>query len=315
MSHDRPPWVLPAEPDNWVAERRDPPSHGWRRLLWRLSGGRLIPGPSGAEVAARAQLDRLTTPLGRPRTVAVISTKGGVGKTTTTLGIGNALAAYRGDRVVAIDCNPDAGSLAYRVAETPVASTSLDLVEAIEAGRVDSYSAVRTFVTTTASRLEVIGSPDDPRRARAVAKEEYATILGELRRHYQLVVADCGTGVLDSATRGVIGQADQLVVVTTPAQDSARAVMFLLDYLTEQGHDRLVKEAVVVVNHVQARPAARVDLERMAEGFAGRVGGVVVVPHDPELAAGDTAPLDSLAPSTIDAYLDLAGQIIDTLTT
>ena len=46
----------------------------------------------------------------------MLSRKGGAGKTTTALMLGHTFASWRGDRVVALDANPDAGSLAHRVA-------------------------------------------------------------------------------------------------------------------------------------------------------------------------------------------------------
>ena len=60
------------------------------------------------------------------RRIAVMSRKGGVGKTTTTLQLGHTFASHRGDRVIALDGNPDAGSLAYRVRrETTATITDL----------------------------------------------------------------------------------------------------------------------------------------------------------------------------------------------
>lgn len=41
--------------------------------------------------------------------IAVISLKGGVGKTTTTTALGSTLATERQDKILAIDANPDAG--------------------------------------------------------------------------------------------------------------------------------------------------------------------------------------------------------------
>jgi Mrp family chromosome partitioning ATPase len=47
----------------------------------------------------------------RPNTVAVISPKGGVGKTTISFVLGNLLAEQLRMRVVALDANPDFGTL------------------------------------------------------------------------------------------------------------------------------------------------------------------------------------------------------------
>src|SRR4051812_39004678 len=62
-----------------------------------------------------AELDwRLRTLPGvtRANTVALISPKGGVGKTTSTFLVGNLLASHVRLRVVAVDANPDFGTLA-----------------------------------------------------------------------------------------------------------------------------------------------------------------------------------------------------------
>jgi Mrp family chromosome partitioning ATPase len=48
----------------------------------------------------------------RPNTVALISPKGGVGKTTSTFLVGNLLATHLKLRVIAVDANPDFGTLA-----------------------------------------------------------------------------------------------------------------------------------------------------------------------------------------------------------
>jgi len=91
------------------------PRSGFRRAVYRLTGGKLNLGPSRAELAERDLVARAKAPVTGCRRIAVMSRKGGVGKTTTTLQLGHTFASHRGDRVIALDGNPDAGSLAYRV--------------------------------------------------------------------------------------------------------------------------------------------------------------------------------------------------------
>src|SRR5207237_10493286 len=91
------------------------PSHGWRRGLFVGSGGLVRLGPGAAERREQEVRRRITTPVRGCRRIVVLSRKGGAGKTTTALMLGHVLARERGDRVVALDANPDAGSLAYRV--------------------------------------------------------------------------------------------------------------------------------------------------------------------------------------------------------
>src|SRR5215218_8061835 len=93
----------------------DVAGRGWRRLLAAVTRGRADPGPDGTELAGRERLARIRVPLDRPRRIAVTSLKGGVGKTTVTALLGLMLAEHRGDRVVAVDANPDAGTLADRL--------------------------------------------------------------------------------------------------------------------------------------------------------------------------------------------------------
>ena len=69
----------------------------------------------------RDLVSRVRTPVadGYHR-VAVLSLKGGVGKTTVTVGLGATLASLRGDRVIAVDANPDRGTLSDKVrVQTP----------------------------------------------------------------------------------------------------------------------------------------------------------------------------------------------------
>ncbi|WP_370324890.1 AAA family ATPase [Euzebya sp.] len=291
----------------WVEARNPAPVRGWRRWLWRVTGGRFRPNPTAEERRSRQLLAAARRPFTGARTIAVISTKGGVGKTTTALNLGHTLAMTRGDRVVALDANPDAGSLGYRVARETDA-TALDLLAYPE--EITGYAQIRGFTSQAPSRLEVIASPDDPRLTRRLGRDEYERLLGILRLQYNLVVADCGTGILDSATRGVVQAADQLVVVTGPSVDAARAVTYLLAWLREHGMADMVADAVVVINGVRdgRRP---VDVTKVVDHFRALVRDVVVVPFDVELANGAAVELEWLDVTTRQAYLELAGVLVD----
>ena len=92
--------------------RHKAPSGGWRRTIFEVTGG-LIRAPESAAERRRHQLiARARTPVaGGHHRVAVLSLKGGVGKTTTTMGLGATLASLRGDRVIAVE---DSGNAAER---------------------------------------------------------------------------------------------------------------------------------------------------------------------------------------------------------
>src|ERR1019366_5628217 len=99
-------------PELLLPRRRRAPAPGWRRLIFQATGGVLRVPLSAAELRRQEMISRARAPVaGGHHRVAVMSLKGGVGKTTTTVGLGSTLAVLRGDRVVAVDANPDRGTL------------------------------------------------------------------------------------------------------------------------------------------------------------------------------------------------------------
>src|SRR5919197_639276 len=292
--------------ERYLRGQGTPPRDGWRRVLYWLTGGRVNPGPSPAEVAERQLMARAKTPVAGCRSIAVISRKGGVGKTTTTLMLGHTFASLRGDRVVALDGNPDAGSLGYRVRRETAATVTNLLADERDIIR---YADIRAYTNQAPTRLEVVASDDDPRITTALGEEDYRRAIGLLERHYNLILLDTGTGVLESATRGILQLADQIVVVLSPSLDSARAASATLDWLNENGHADLVKNAVAVVNAV--REEGLVEVEKVEEHFAGRCRQVVQVPWDPHLSAGAETAVERLRPMTRRAYLEVAAAVAD----
>ena len=241
------------------------------------------------------------------KSIAVLSRKGGAGKTTTTVMLGHVLATHRGDRVVALDANPDAGSLPLRVERQTDATLTTLLAEA---DTVDRYSAMRRFTSQAPSRLEVVASDDDPTITQALGAHDVHRALDLLDRHYSLVLVDTGTGVLDEAIQQVLREADQVVVVMPPAFDGARVAASTLDWLDEHGHRRLVRGAVAVVNGVRGE-GGRVLLDEIERHFDARCSATLRIPWDRALEAGGCVGLDDLRPATRQAYLELAAAVCD----
>ncbi len=114
---------------------------------------------SAAELRRKDMINRVRTPVaGGHHRAAILSLKGGVGKTTTTVGLGSTLASLRGDRVIAVDANPDRGTLSDKV-RLETAATVRDLLN--ERGHIRRYADVRTFTSQAPSRLEVLASDRD----------------------------------------------------------------------------------------------------------------------------------------------------------
>ena len=283
------------------------PVHGWRRAVYGATSGAINPGLSATERNRAAVLERVTAPINGSRRVVVMSRKGGVGKTTITLALGSTFAMMRGDRVVALDANPDAGNLAHRVAR-PCPRTITDVLNEMEL--ITSYSDLRRFTAQAPdSRLEVLASDDDPRIGLALNRQAYHRVIELLDHYYNLIVIDTGTGILDSANQGLLADADQLVLVTRPALDGARAAALTLDWLAEHGHGELVARAVVVINGT--RRGTGIPLDRVADHFSRRCAKVVTVPADPSLESGAQTSLSAFRPATRDALVELAAAVAD----
>ena len=283
------------------------PVHGWRRAVYGATSGAINPGLSATERNRAAVLERVTAPINGSRRVVVMSRKGGVGKTTITLALGSTFAMMRGDRVVALDANPDAGNLAHRVAR-PCPRTITDVLNEMEL--ITSYSDLRRFTAQAPdSRLEVLASDDDPRIGLALNRQAYHRVIELLDHYYNLIVIDTGTGILDSANQGLLADADQLVLVTRSALDGARAAALTLDWLAEHGHGELVARAVVVINGT--RRGTGIPLDRVADHFSRRCAKVVTVPADPSLESGAQTSLSAFRPATRDALVELAAAVAD----
>lgn len=282
-------------------------------MVYHSTGGLVRVPSSGAELRRRDMISRARTPVaGGHHRVAVLSLKGGVGKTTTTVGLGATLASLRGDRIIAIDANPDRGTLSDKV-RLETAATVRDLLN--ERGSISRYADVRAFTSQASSRLEVLASDRDPAVSVAFSEEDYCLVAGVLEHFYSVCLTDCGTGLLHSAMSGVLKMADQIVLVSTPSVDGARSASATLDWLAAHGYGDLVQHGVVVLSTVRPRSRSSVDLGRLEEHFAARCRAVVRIPYDPHLEEGAEVELDMLNRATADAYLALAAVIGDGLAT
>ncbi|CAN3983040.1 MinD/ParA family ATP-binding protein [Kitasatospora purpeofusca] len=256
---------------------------------------------AAAEKARRLEIIR--TPVLSCYRIAVISLKGGVGKTTTTTALGATLASERQDKVIAIDANPDAGTLGRRV-KRQTGATIRDLVTAIP--HLRSYMDIRQFTSQDLhSGLEILANDVDPAVSTTFNDSDYRQVIDVLGRQYPIILTDSGTGLLYSAMRGVLDLADQLIIVSTPSVDGASSASTTLDWLSAHGYADLVQRSITVVSGVR-ETAKMIKVEDIVAHFQTRCRGVVVVPFDESLAAGAEVNLDMMRPKVREAYFELA---------
>jgi MinD-like ATPase involved in chromosome partitioning or flagellar assembly len=288
-----------------LKHRRARPQSGWRKRVYAVTGGKINFGLSRADKRRAMLIERARTPVGGCYRLAVISLKGGVGKTTTTAALGAMFADLRGDRVIALDANPDRGTLAER-APRESGATVRHLLAA--RGDLHRYADVRAFTSQTPTRLEVLASDSDPHVSAAFSEDDYRDTVAILERFYSLVLTDCGTGLLHDAMRGILGLANSLVVVSSASLDGARSASATLDWLEAHGLEALAKNAVVVISSV--RPGGGiVDVLQLEDHFASRCRDVITIPYDPHLESGGVLEISELEQETADAYLELAAAV------
>ncbi|MDD7965947.1 AAA family ATPase [Actinomycetospora lemnae] len=284
-----------------------PPQTGWRRALFVGTGGLVNPGESQGDAARRELIARVNQPLHGCYKIAMLSLKGGVGKTTMTTTLGSTFASLRGDRVIAVDANPDRGTLSQKI---PLETTATVRHLLRDADRVRRYSDVRAYTSQGPSRLEILASEQDPAVSEAFSEVDYRRTVTLLEHFYNVVLTDCGTGLMHSAMKGVLDVADSLLIVSSASIDGARSASATLDWLDAHGYRDLVSRSVAVINYVR-RSSGNVDLDRVSDHFAARCRAVVRLPFDPHLEEGAEIELDKLASRTRAALLELAATVAD----
>lgn len=284
-----------------------PPQSGWRRAVFVASGGAVNVGESPADVQRRELIARVNQPLHGCYKIAMLSLKGGVGKTTITTTLGSTFASLRGDRVIAVDANPDRGTLAQKI---PLETTATVRHLLRDAQRIRRYSDIRAYTSQGPSRLEILASEQDPAVSEAFSEHDYRRTVNLLEHFYNIVLTDCGTGLMHSAMKGVLDLAGSLVIVSSSSIDGARSASATLDWLDAHGYRDLVSRSVAVINSV--RPTSgKVDLDRVAMHFAARCRSVCRMPFDPHLEEGGEIDLDRLSQRTRLAALELAATVAD----
>ncbi|HEU0192244.1 MAG TPA: AAA family ATPase [Mycobacterium sp.] len=286
---------------------KPPPSEGWRKLLYVLSGNLINVGESPRTIRCNDLAVQANRPLTGCYRIAVLSLKGGVGKTTVTATLGATFASIRGDRVVAVDANPDRGTLSQKV-PLETSATVRHLLR--DAEGIQRYSDVRSYTNQGPSRLEVLASESDPAVSEAFSAEDYTGTLQVLERFYSLVLTDCGTGLMHSAMSAILSKADTLIVVSSGSVDGARSASATLDWLDAHGHEDLVRNSIAVINAVRPR-SGKVDMQKVVDHFSRRCRAVRLVPFDPHLEEGAEIDLHRLKRDTREALIELAAVVAD----
>lgn len=301
-----------SSPGLFVREQKPRPVGGFRGALYKLTGGGLNLGPSARQREEDELARRISRQLQGSYNTAVLSLKGGIGKTSTTVGVGLTLAEFRGDPPCAIDANPDSGDLVERalgegIYQQQSPRTITDLLRNIES--IDSLTALARYMHH-AGRLHLIAGEQDPEVSDSLTAEEYLRIRKLISGYYSVALTDCGTGVTHNAMSGILQSADNLIIAAGYAVSGAKRARSTLHWLASHGYEELARNAVVVITD-KDEVSSRVDKDAIEDHLSGICRQLIAVPHDRGVADGDLVTLDVLRPETRRAYREIAAAIVD----
>ncbi|MFE3557324.1 MinD/ParA family protein [Streptomyces sp. NPDC059193] len=244
--------------------------------------------------------------------MAVVSLRGGSGRTTTTVCLGDTLALARTDPVLSLDAVPYLGTLGGRTGvgvHCPVSVADMAVNARAYEGRGGNLPPAGRretglYVLPSETRITV--------RSTLTADAYLQLATGVLASHYPLIVTDTPLLLDPVVGEAVVPTADALLLTTTATAESASLAVDALAWLAARGYADLARRAVLVVNAVRPGDPG-LGIDEIADWFGPRTRAVVPIPWDEHLAAGTSVTFSQLAPATRDAYLDLAAVTVSGL--
>ena len=278
------------------------PSQGWRRLLYRATGGQLNPGPSEKQ-ARRDDLERRARTVLRGNYRIGVVGKGGVGKTTVAAAVGSVLADLRRqDGVVAVDADTAFGKIGSRI--DPLAVDSY--WELVTDQRLDTFTDMRGRLGANTSGLFVLPGAN---QRHPLDVDLYREAVARLDRYFAITIVDCGATMDTPVTRAVAVDLDAAIVVTTPWADGAHIAQQSLHWLAAHGAPDLLRRTIVVLNDSDGN-SDKSNHAAIAERFIRTGIPVFDVPFDERLRPGGVLDIHrGMAPGTHYRFLEMAAAI------
>ncbi|MCL6538883.1 MAG: ParA family protein [Acidothermus sp.] len=247
--------------------------------------------------------------------VAMCNQKGGVGKTTTTINLGAALAEW-GRRVLLVDFDPQ-GALSVGLGVNPH-----ELDRTIYNVLMDGDVAVNdVLLKTNTPGMDLLPSNIDLSAAEVqlvseVAREQaLSRVLAPLRPDYDIILIDCQPS-LGLLTVNALTAADAVIIPLECEFFALRGVALLMqtiEKVRERLNPRLEIRGILATMFDPRTLHAREVLARVVEAFGDRVFHTVItrtVRFPETTVAGE--PITTYAPSSAGAraYRELAKEVL-----
>ncbi len=273
-----------------------------------------VMGPTGRPWPSLPEPPALDT-HGPALIIAVCNQKGGVGKTTTTINLGAALAEL-GRHVLLVDFDPQ-GSLSVGLGVNP---HTLDLsIYNLLLGRDTTVDEV--IAATDVPGLDILPSNIDLSAAEVqlvseVAREQtLLRVLEKVRDRYDVILIDCAPS-LGLLTINALTAADQVIMPLECEFFALRGIVLLTDTIAKV-QDRLnpkLKIMGIVGTMYDARTLhSREVLERVVQAFGETVFHTVVrrtVKFPETTVAGEPITTYASSSAGAEAYRSLAREVL-----
>ncbi|MDO5400966.1 MAG: AAA family ATPase [Eubacteriales bacterium] len=232
--------------------------------------------------------------------IAVLSGKGGTGKTSVCAGVATALAAA-GKRVLCIDCDVGLRNLDISLGLSD--SGALSFLDVATGG----YSLSQAACHPVYRELSFLTAPVNC-RAEDVAEEPFREMLRQARKNFDYIFLDAPAGV-DAGFRLVAGAAERFLLVTGAGPAAVRDAARVADLLELMGR----QDVRLVVNRVDRSMLAtvRLTIDDVMDTAGLPLLGVVLEDSHVPLAAAFSRPVLQFAPrcAAARAYRNIAKRI------
>ncbi|QKW35092.1 hypothetical protein HUT06_14505 [Actinomadura sp. NAK00032] len=284
----------PAPPAMAPEELERGPVHG-DSLLRRAGRGAVRPFRPADDVQALAEHGEwIQHPVTTGRRIAVTGLRGGAGKSTVAALVASVFARYRQDRVLALDLDPELGSLPLRLGgrtgHTLAELAGLDLGAAPFEEVEPLLTRLGETLWTLPGHRGAIGPGADGGVYRAVGVP--------LSRFFGVAVTDCGAGISTDLHRAVLSAAHAQVLVTPATVDGAASVGRALDWMNASGFTGLVSRTLVVFAVQSPHLGRLADVKKAGEILAEAGVASVKLRFDRHLATGSVLDTGRLGYAT-----------------
>ena len=252
---------------------------------------------------------------GHATIIALCNQKGGVGKTTSTINMGAALAEF-GRKVLLVDLDPQGAlsaglGISHEELDVTVHNLLVDnsssIFDAILPSGVENLDLVPANIDLSAAEIQLV---NEVGREQALARA-----LRPVMKDYDFIIIDCQPS-LGLLTVNALSCADSVMIPVESEYFSLRGLALLMDTV-EKVRDRLnfkLEVLGILVTMFDRRTLhAREVMERLVEAFGDKVFDSVITRtvRFPETSvAGE--PISSWAPKSSGAiqYRNLAAEVI-----